>query len=93
MNGANSKNLLKMKTQLRSKDTSVLLQHPVLVRPGYFYTISIEPFPDDHIFYSVELKTEEQLEPDITIKFPKFSISQMNKKVFGLISALDFNRI
>lgn len=93
LNGANTKSLLKMKTQLQSMETNVVLTHPVLIRPGFFYTICIEPFPQDYGFYSNELKKDVQLDVDTKIEFHKGFVATKDKKLIGLISALFFNRI
>lgn len=93
LNGANAKSLLKTKAQLQSKDTDVSLPNSVLIRPGLFYTICIRPFPDEHSYYTKELKTQVQLGPDVTVKFHNHTTRTSDGKVTGLISALDFNRI
>lgn len=84
--------LLGMPAYLQSKGT-VLLRHPVLIRPGFFYTISIEKCTIAQVFYSNELKTEMTLESDISIEFHNYSSCKQTGKVIGLISSMDFNRI
>lgn len=92
--GAIIKSLVKMKVHLGSKDTIVSLPHPVLIRPGLIYTICIGPFPDAHFFYTKELKTKMQLDTaNIHIQFYKCTANTLNRKVTGLISALNFNHI
>lgn len=91
--GTNTKTLLKMRTELKSEETNVSLQYPALIRPGFFYSICIGNFPDEHSYYSKEMKTETQLESDINIKFHSNAVSAHDKKVIGLISILNFNKI
>lgn len=91
--GTNTKTLLKMRTELKSEETNVSLQYPALIRPGFFYSICIGNFPDEHSYYSKEMKTETQLESDINIKFHNNAVSAHDKKVIGLISILNFNKI
>lgn len=93
LNGADSKTLLKMMTQLQSKDTIVSLPYPVLVRPGHFYTICIAKCPDELSFYSKELKTVKWLQSDVMIKIYKYDNSLPDKKAIGLVSMLNFNGI
>lgn len=49
----------------------MLLPHPILLRPGFFYTIRIGNFPDNHYYYSKKLDTslELELESDMFIRF------------------------
>lgn len=90
---ANCKCLLKIKTQLQSKEIEVLLPHPILIRPEFFYKISIGKFPDDHCYYSKEMKTEMQLESDIRITFHGCHTARKSGKMVGVISVLNFNKI
>lgn len=47
---ANGNILLKMQTKLHSVEADTLLPHPILIRPGYIYGISIGCLPDGYIF-------------------------------------------
>lgn len=89
----NATSVLKMKAQLQSTETNVLLPQPVLIKPGFFYKICIQPFPNDHWFDSKELKREVLLDSDIKITFHRCRFTAKDKKVIGLISVLFFNRI
>lgn len=90
--GSKAKVLMEMQTALKSKGT-ILLRHPILIRPGIFYIISIEKCSIGQVFYSNELKTKILIATDISIEFHDYSSCQETGKVIGLISALDFNRI
>lgn len=91
LDDANAKCILKMKAELQSDETNVALPYPALIRPGYFYTICIGKFPDDHVYYYTELQTEVCLKSDITIKYHNEIVH--NKKAVSLITGLFFNRI
>lgn len=89
----NSKCLSKSKAQLQSKETEVLLPHPVLIRPGFFYKVSIGKFPDCHGYYSKSMKVEMWPKSDIKIEIHKSTTSSSSGKNIGFISTLNFNRI
>lgn len=90
-NDSNAKSILKMKAQLYSKATDIVLPHPVLIRSGYIYEICIRQFPDDHLYYYTELKMETRIESDITIINYRYHIH--DNKMIGLVSGLFFNKI
>lgn len=90
--GSKAKVLLEMSATLKSKGT-IELRRPILIRPGFFYTISVEKGSIAQVFYSNELKTNMVLETDISIEFHNYSSCKETEKIIGLISALDFNRI
>lgn len=87
--------LLKWKEHLQFTDTHVLLPHPILIRHGFYYTICVEKFPDDHCCYSEELKTEVRPNSDIKIEFHLDDIGSDddNEKSIDPIPILNFNRI
>lgn len=85
--GANSNLLLKMEIQLDSDETDILLSHPVLIRPEFFYTIRLGPFPRQYFYDSKDLNKVVQLESD-TIKIEFHKIYR-----HALIYKLDFNKI
>lgn len=90
--GARAKDLLEMTTLLQSNGTISLI-YPVLIRPGFLYTISIEKCASAQVFYSNELETKIILETEFSIEFHNYSTCQETGKTIGLISALDFNRL
>lgn len=90
--GSRTRDLVEMTGILQSKGT-VLLAHPVLIRPGFLYTISIERCANAQVFYSNELKTKIILENEFSIEFHNYSSCRETEKVIGLISSLDFNRL
>lgn len=90
--GTNTQTLVKIRSRLQSKDTIVSLPHPILIRPGFFYTVSIGQFPDDHCYFSYELKAEVELESGTKVKFHECSFGIQNS-VVDLISVLNFNDI
>lgn len=84
LDGANVKVLSKFTANLKfSKFVSLPL--PILIRPGYFYSISINGFPDGHYFKAYRQLTSE---PDLEIEFH----DGVDKNV-GLIYELTFNEI
>lgn len=89
--GVNGKVLRNFKANLQSKPTIVALPQPLLVRPGFFYTICITKFPDDHCFYSKEFKSVVIFESGIQITF--CNDKSVKKMLVGLISVLNFNKI
>lgn len=95
LKGDNAKILLKMKTELKSEETNISLLHPVLIRPGFFYSICVGNFPDEHGYCTEEMKTETRIESDINIKFHNNAVCAQDEKIIaiGLISILYFNKI
>lgn len=88
----NAKTLLEMKAELQAKDTIISLAYPVLIRPGFLYTIRIGKFSDNHCAYSKEMKLEVRVDSDALIKF-HCKRNCNDKKAHGLISTLKFNNI
>lgn len=95
--GANAKIRLEMKSNLRlhSKGSVIQLNRPILIRPGYFYTISIKKNSSNFdVFYSKELKDKMPLCGLSTIvSFHNYSTCKETGKVIGLISEMGFNRV
>lgn len=60
--------LLEMKAVLQSGKTSVSLPQPILVRPGFFHSIQMSPFPQSHYSELGDIKKEFKLESDIIIR-------------------------
>lgn len=99
-NDAKTKQLSTFKAQLQSKDANqIVLPHPILIRPGFLYKIRIGPFPDEHVYYSNELKTKVTMSNDSDLLSFYGSIVKLhnssteNGKAIGLISVLKFNRL
>lgn len=92
LDDTNARNLLKMTAMLSSTETHILLPHPILVRPGIIYKISIGPFNGNLRFSSEEMKTDVHLQSNIVIQ-SKFLLRTQSQKQVGLICALDFNAI
>lgn len=65
----NAKVILTMKIELEADGTDVFLQHPILVRPRFFYTIRVGQFPRHHLHDSENLMQKVQLESDIEVEF------------------------
>lgn len=84
-------NLLKMRVNLQSMETDILLPHPILIRPEHTYAISIGAIPDGHVFRSDALHTSMNLESniEISLEHPK----KNSGHAVGLIQALAFNHI
>lgn len=86
------KTISNLKVYLRSKSrTKILLSKPVLIRPGFLYEIRIQQTPYKQCYSAKMLKTKVQLDSNITIRFHPDSLH--NTKRYGLITALEFNRI
>lgn len=91
---SSGKILCNWKAELQSTDTIVSLPQPILIRPEYFYRISIGHFPDEHVFYSKGLKQRVQLDTGVNVKLQTpNTASNENDIVVGLISTLNFNRL
>lgn len=90
---SNAKTLVEMKDAILQSMGMIVLQHPILIRPGFFYTISIEKCSNAQVFYSNELHTKMLLDSDVSIEFHNYSTCKESGKTVGLISALYFNRI
>lgn len=86
---SNAKVVCKMKAELHSADTTVLLPQPILIRPSCFYKICIGQFPDEHVHYSKEFM---RCDKSINIKF-HFIKLLANRAMAGLVSTLNFNRL
>lgn len=93
---ANAKCLSKFRAQLQSNGTEVLLPHPVLIRPGFFYNICIGKIPGGHYLYSKGIKMNVWLEPDIKIEIRPSILHAIGANfaiALDVISALKFNKI
>lgn len=88
----NAKILSTMTVDLQSTDTHILLTQPILIRPRHFYKISIKKFPEEHCFFSQDLKTEVQLDADIMVKFHN-DRAAAKRRFVGLVSSLKFNKV
>lgn len=85
--------VVKMRAKLQSRATKVLLPYPILIKPGFFYRISIGKFPDEHCFHCTEMKTQTLLESDIMVYFHNCQTAENTETVVDIVSALNFNRI
>lgn len=96
-NSAIVKQMLTMKASLQATDvTEVVLPHPILIRPGFQYKICIGPFPDEHVYYSNELKTKARVSnffPFYASYVKLHNVSTDKGKPIGLISVLKFNKL
>lgn len=83
--------LAKVRAKLHSMETVIMLPHPILVRPGYDYIISIGGLPDGHVFESDSLKSSVTLPSnvEVNVQHPKESFGSG----VGLIQALAVNQI
>lgn len=89
LDGANVKVLFTANLKF-SKFVSLPL--PILIRPGYFYTISISGFPDGHYFKAYRQLTSE-LDLEIEFYNDKVVTHDGVDKNVGLIYELTFNEI
>lgn len=85
-----------MTAQLRfHESTKISLPHPIRINPMFdAYEIFIE-FPGAHTYsyHSKELKKEVQLNSGAVINFRNCKKTNNDRKVVGIISALECNRI
>lgn len=88
LEGDNAKVLLKMNTRFGSSNEMVMLKQPVLIRPGFYYTICVGPFPKQHLVCSKTLKDKVRLESGIVVEFHKNMLTAGE-----FISTLYFNQI
>lgn len=85
LDGTNAKIISNMKMNLRShKITMVLFSHPILIRPEFFYTISIKELPNNYYFDLFEPPIPMTLESNIKIEFHNDN---------ALIRGLDFKKL
>lgn len=89
----NMRSLCKMEAKLKSADTKVILPHPVLIRPGFYYKICVSKFPDGFVGCCRCVEVISQLDSDISIEFTNCYKMPKGGKIIGLVSALEFNRI
>lgn len=92
--------LMTIDAKLQSRDDNrIELPHPVLIRPHFHYQIRVGPFPDEHVYYSHELKSKVTVSNDSSlfsffgsnVKLMKSSIDA--GKAHGFISIMNFNRL
>lgn len=79
--------------KIRSTQTNILLPQPILIRPGFLYSIHIGPFSRRHIFPGRMVKCEIQLESGAIIKFHNEHVNGDADAKGGLIFELEFNKI
>lgn len=87
---ASDRILLKMKANLQSTDTEILLPKALLVLPGLYYRSEIV-IPAGHIFVSQPFNTNIQLESGIVIKIHDTIV--VAGETVGLIWSLEFNKM
>lgn len=99
-NGEDMKVLSNMKASLGSTMTNVLLPQPILLRPGFSYTICLGPFPCEHQYRTHLLKRKMRLSADAIIEIrdnddgdDDVDNDDDDDDTFGLISELNFNLI
>lgn len=89
-----AKLLMSTNIKIASQPESIPLPWPVLVKPEFYYRISINPYPDSFSYEPKQLKDEVHLPSRANIKFfncpTAFNeLSERNEPV-GLISTLEF---
>lgn len=89
-----AKLLMSTNVKIPSQPTSIPLPWPVLVKPGFYYRISINPYPDSLTYEPKQLKDAVYLPSRATIRFFNDStafneLSERDEPV-GLISTLEF---
>lgn len=85
-----------MTATLGSTQNHVLLPHPILIRPGFLYSICFGPFPCEHQYRTQSLKKKIQFAPDGIITFRDKRLEDDDDcdgedVTFGLISEFNFN--
>lgn len=79
------------KSSLSSRSKTISLLKLVLVRPGFQYKILVRQFPENHCYYAREFSSKATVEGNVTVRF--HNDQSVQSKTYGLISALEFNRI
>lgn len=88
-----------MTASLGSTMTKLLLPQPILIRPGFLYTICLGPFPCEHQYRTQLLKRKMRLTANATIEIHDNQDNDAHSDyededdddAFGMISELDFN--
>ncbi|XP_031638510.1 BTB/POZ domain-containing protein 3-like [Contarinia nasturtii] len=89
-----SRILSQLKANLGSKNkTVVTLTEPVLIRPGFKYTIELKQSVEGHCLKGLYMEEIVNMDFDITINFHSCNISKDTKNIVSPISVLKFNRI
>lgn len=96
------KTLLNMKVNLKSTMTAVSLTQAILIRPGFFYSICLGPFPGDHQYCAQVTKGKIKLDRDTIVEIREDNYIEEEEgeddddndlASFGLIPELNFNKI
>lgn len=89
-------NLLKMNSKLRGIEPNILMSRPILVKPGFFYQISIR-FPCAYTCSPKELSKVVQLRSDDALiefrKCRKINIDDKTVVASGIIAGMGFQRV
>lgn len=88
---AMSKVLLKMRVSLYFDASTVHLSYPILIKPGFFYTISIGEFLESDCYHADNLKRKVKVDSDVIIKF--HNIFPEPEGIYRFISSINFDRI
>lgn len=91
VDGADSKLCRSMPAVLKKINPTISLPEPILIRPDFFYTISISRIPEYQQFLSRDMLNLVTVEPDITIEF--HNDATCNGHHVGLIANLHFNKL
>ncbi|XP_055317508.1 BTB/POZ domain-containing protein 2-like isoform X1 [Sitodiplosis mosellana] len=81
-------------TNLKLDDISrISLAKPILIKPGLMYEIRFKQTPPNNCCTGIQMKTEIQLEPDVTVQFHNDPIPENDGIARGLLRGLVLNRI
>lgn len=108
ISGSDSENIKvisQMTAKLGSTMTNILLPQPILIRPGFLYSILFGPFPCEHQYRTQLLKKKMRFAPNIIIEVvdgldhgddddnDDYDDDDDDGDAFGLISEFHFNTI
>lgn len=84
--------LASINANLQSTGSTILLPHPILIRPGFPYIITISEFPNEYFGYFKDFQKVVKIGTDTEISFLDDKCDDKGN-VYGFISTLDFNCI
>lgn len=90
--GSSAKTLLETKICLESADNDVFLPKPILIRPGYHYTIRMPHLPESYC-YPMAILRKEVRESDVTVRFLDLPSEHYSGAGGAFIRKLYFNKI
>lgn len=90
-NDSNTEVLSNIQARLFSDQTHISLPRPILIRPGFLYTIRIGPFTHAHYILGQTMKSKIQLDSGVMINFHNNYAG--DNVICSLIRALEVNTL